>query len=79
MNYLPSQIGKLKKPDWQVSHLALIILDLQLHMPLALQLILVDPCVLQLQAKILKKGCTIYDSYINLVWAAELNNGYLDK
>ena len=40
-----------------------MILVLQLHTPLALQLLLFDPCVLQLQAEIKKKG-TIFECYM---------------
>ena len=40
------------KPEAHASHLSLMTLALQLHLPLALQELPVDPCVLQLQAKI---------------------------
>ena len=49
--YLPGHVGKSKKPGAHASHLAFMILALQLHIPLPLHVIPFDPSPLQLQAE----------------------------
>ena len=48
------------KPEAHASHLSLMILALQLHLPLASQELPIEPCELQLQAKIYKKQSIKY-------------------
>ena len=48
---IPEHVGKLKKPALHASHLSPPILALQLHTPLSLHVVLLDPCALQLQAE----------------------------